>query len=142
LVPASQAIVADDLFAVVKKVWELFKRQPIIYTGASVWNGSVGKDPRFFGLPVWPAAYLEQLSGDGDPMSTFPTGSFPMPVFHTDPGTLPNFQTSFQFWQFRVAPKGEISGVDANVDLDMFNGSRADLIAKFTGAENPLPPGF
>lgn len=74
-------------------------RTPMIYTGPSFWN-SLGTSA-FGGYPLWVAEY-----GVSQPK-------------------IPSGWASWAFWQY--AETGSVSGIQGNVDLDVFNGSPAAL---------------
>ncbi|MCB9565182.1 MAG: hypothetical protein H6709_08795 [Kofleriaceae bacterium] len=74
---------------------------PIVYTGKYFWQDSVGASAAFVDHPLWVAQY---------------TSACP---------DLPTPWTRWTFWQSSDA--GTIAGIPGGVDVDRFNGSRADL---------------
>jgi lysozyme len=89
-------------------------RAPIIYCSANFWNSSVGS-ASFSNDPLWVADW-----GVVCP-------------------TLPSAWTGWKFWQ--TSGSGVVPGISGAVDLDIFNGSQADLAA-MTGLPAPTnqPP--
>jgi len=80
-------------------------RTPIVYTRASFWNPHLGPgDARY---PLWVAHY-----------------DVPNP-------TLPGGWTSWTFWQH--SDDGRVPGITGAVDLNWFNGTRAQLEALASG---------
>ena len=82
-------------------------KRPIIYTGFYVWRDQVG-NPDFSEHPLWIAAYTDQCPN------------------------IPDVWPRWTFWQY--TDSGRIPGIDANVDLNFFNGDQAALEA-FAGGE-------
>ena len=74
-------------------------RRPLIYTDHAFWSAHM--TDRFGHYPLWIAAY------------------------EVDRPPLPEGWENWIFWQF--SQKGQMSGVQGDVDLDRFNGSRDDL---------------
>lgn len=101
-------------------------KKPIVYTGKYFWNDNVGSTA--WGKSwLWIAAYGPKCPD------------------------LPNGWSDWRFFQY--SDKGAVSGITGNVDLDVFNGSAADLQAlarstpaygaKVTGQSHPatMKPG-
>ncbi len=101
-----------------------FKRKPIIYSGQfflqDYFSEAGGGPPAWArDYPLWLAQYPNQY------------------VPGMQPG-LPRGWFKWTFWQY--SEKGRVNGINANVDLDLFNGSLEDLY-KFAGIElNKEPP--
>lgn len=77
--------------------------RPIIYTGYYFWRDEVGAPSEWNDHPLWIAQYGR----------TCPT--------------IPDEWASWAFWQ--TSETGRVDGVSTAVDTDLFNGSRADLLA-------------
>jgi lysozyme len=95
-------------------------KQPIIYTGKSIWDASV-QSPAFASDPLWIAAWSVACPN------------------------LPSVWTNWVMWQ--DSSTATVPGVAGTVDHDLFNGSAIDL-ATFAGmtiaADGPIdgpPPG-
>jgi lysozyme len=93
------ATIIDSIQAWLYAVAQATGRTPILYTNRTYWD-SLGTE-QFSGYPLWLAEY-----GVASP-------------------TLPQGWTSWAFWQF--SQSGEISGIAASVDLNLFQGSLQDL---------------
>jgi GH25 family lysozyme M1 (1,4-beta-N-acetylmuramidase) len=85
-------------------------KRPMIYTGAYFWDGFVGSHD-FAGLPLVIAWYGTHCPG------------------------VPNAWQSWRFHQY--SGSGSVAGVSGAVDLDVFNGSLAELHA-FANATPPV----
>jgi lysozyme len=95
-----------------------FGRKPIIYSGQyflqDYFTEAGGGPPSWAkDYPLWLAQYP----------NVYVEGSKPY---------LPRGWYNWTFWQY--SEKGKVNGINANVDLDLFNGSLEDLY-KFAGAE-------
>lgn len=77
-------------------------KKPMIYTSPGFWNGSVASTA-FSSYPLWVANW-------GPSCPTLPTG-----------------WSTWPFWQY--SDMGSVSGINATVDLDKFNGTLAQLQA-------------
>lgn len=96
---ASPDSIARGLRTWLQAVERATGRRPIIYTRASFWTASVGAAlPEY---PLWVAHY-----GVSAP-------------------NLPSGWPSWTLWQF--SDEGRVAGISGNVDLDWFNGTRAQL---------------
>jgi GH25 family lysozyme M1 (1,4-beta-N-acetylmuramidase) len=84
-------------------------KPPVIYTGVYAWNDSV-QSGAFGAHPLWIASY-----------------GVPAPA-------LPRGWSRWTFWQ--TTSSGSVPGIQGRVDLDLFNGTQADL-DKLTGARAP-----
>jgi lysozyme len=100
---ASQTV--QDLQTWLDAVEQATGRVPIIYTDHGFWN-SLGTSA-FGRYPLWIAEY------------------------GVDSPTLPAGWTSWTLWQY--SETGTVSGVTGSVDLDVFNGTLADLAALTCG---------
>lgn len=85
---------------------------PIVYTGKFFWRDEVGSPASFAPNPLWIAQYTT-LCPD-----------------------LPGPWTKWTFWQY--SDKGSVAGISGNVDVNRFNGTKADLLA-FAGGTMPPP---
>lgn len=88
-----------------QEVERLTGRRPIIYTGPSFWDTHIaeGGNP-----PPWSQHYSLWIANYQVPKPFLPAGFL-----------------TWTFWQF--TEKGQIPGVDGNVDMNWFNGSQDDL---------------
>lgn len=94
--------------------------EPMIYTGGYYWDGSV-RSRTFMSLPLWHAQYF----------------NYPGTIYNLDVSPLPNGACAtsvsdawprWTFWQF-AGGNGRAPGVTGAVDLDVFNGTLAQLHA-------------
>ncbi len=94
--------------------------EPIIYTGGYYWDGSV-RSNTFASLPLWHAQYF----------------NYPGTIYNLNVNPLPNGAcatsvsnawTAWTFWQF-AGGNGRAPGFTGAVDLDVFNGTMAQLRA-------------
>ena len=105
------------------KIWldrveAVFGKKPIIYSGQFFLQdffSEVGGGPPAWAkdYPLWLAQYPNQYVPGMQPF-------------------LPRGWFKWTFWQY--SEKGRVNGINANVDLDVFNGSLEDLY-KFAGAQ-------
>ena len=105
------------------KIWldrveAVFSKKPIIYSGQFFLQdffSEVGGGPPAWAkdYPLWLAQYPNQYAPGMQPF-------------------LPRGWFKWTFWQY--SEKGQVNGINANVDLDVFNGSLEDLY-KFAGAQ-------
>jgi len=86
-------------------------RTPLIYTDSGFWN-PLGSSA-FGSYPLWVAEYEVQSP-------KMPTG-----------------WSGWDFWQF--SESGTVAGISQPVDLDVFNGTLADLVAFIQGSVAPGP---
>lgn len=105
---------------------KFFGRTPIIYTGRWCWLPLIGDDPWFARYPLWVSDFDDH--DDKNPASLDPAKPRYVPFRRNSPTPLPPFQ-SWRFWQIRVVPKGEVDGIHADLDFDVFNGDLAALHA-------------
>ena len=75
-------------------------RRPIVYTARYFWNTNVNSTA-FNSYPLWVANYYVSCP------------------------SLPAAWSDFLFWQY--TDSGSVDGITGNVDLDIFNGTRAEL---------------
>lgn len=78
--------------------------KPIVYTASAFWRNTLKNSPTFSEYPLWIAHYT--------------TGPNPL---------LPSAWPRWTFWQF--SQQGKVAGITGNVDLDIFNGTAAELEA-------------
>jgi lysozyme len=105
----STAQALQDLQTWLDVVAKATGRKPLIYTDSGFWN-PLGS-PGFGDYPLWVAEYGVQSP------------------------KLPTGWTSWEFWQYSEA--GMVAGISVPVDLDVFNGTLADLEAFIQGLVNP-----
>lgn len=95
------ATLAANVQTWLNTVQQALGRTPIIYTGPSFWNQYMNN--QFSAYPLWIAQY-----GVSQP-------------------TLPNGWSKWTFWQ--SSESGTVAGVTGSVDIDVFAGSMANLLA-------------
>jgi len=100
------------------RVGAAFGKKPIIYSGfyfLKDYLSEAGGGPPAWAkdYPLWLAQYPDQYVDGMQP-------------------SLPKGWFSWTIWQY--SEKGRLNGINANVDLDLFNGTLEDLY-KFTGAK-------
>jgi lysozyme len=83
-------------------------RPPVVYCSPGTWDGNVAGD--FSRYPLWVAHYT--------------TARAPH---------LPRGWTAWAFWQY--SSNGSVPGIQGRVDLDRFNGTKADLLRLCGGIE-------
>jgi GH25 family lysozyme M1 (1,4-beta-N-acetylmuramidase) len=110
----SPATIAAHIHTWVDKVQAATGRTPLIYTGKYFWNDNVGSAD-FAGLPLWLAAYVQ-----------------PCP-------STPDAWGGWAMWQYN--DNGSIPGIGPLVDVDMFNGTQAELEA-LASPPNAAPIGW
>jgi MYXO-CTERM domain-containing protein len=87
-------------------------KKPIIYTGSYFWESSVNS-AAFVDHPLWDAHYTT-----GCPL-------------------IPDQWSNWTFWQY--SSSGSVPGISGNVDMDKFNGTKAQLIALAGGGSADGP---
>lgn len=110
--------------AFVDEVKEATGRDVMIYTYPNFWLNKMGNTTEFSHLPLWIAHYNNQ----------------------GQPGSLPGGWESWDFWQY--TSKGQLDGVEGNIDLNVFSGSSksladmyvASLDGKIVESEVEVPP--
>lgn len=95
------ATVAARVQTWVSRVRDRLGVEPIVYTGKYFWEDNVGSS-QFANLPLWLAQYTSATCPD-----------------------LPSQWSRWSFWQYSDA--GSVPGIAGGVDVNRFNGSRADL---------------
>ena len=94
------SVVANHLHAWLQRVENRSGRRPIIYTGNAGWTAA-GNPSGFAGYPLWVANYGV---------------------------SCPEVPGSWQRWRFwQTTSSGSVAGIAGNTDLDVFNGTLADL---------------
>lgn len=89
---------------------------PIIYTGTYVVGSS---SPMYSPNPLWEAAYFNDYS----------------------PSHCVRINDNWSHWTFwQYSDRGHVPGISGNVDMDVFNGDAAALMAFAHGAPPPPPP--
>lgn len=96
-----------------------FNKKPIIYSGQYFLQDHLSEAGG--GPPAWAKDYPLWLA------------QYPNVYIEGAQPTLPRGWFKWTFWQY--SDKGRVNGVNAKVDLNVFNGSLDDLY-KFTGAES------
>jgi lysozyme len=94
-------------------------RRPMIYSGVSFLDSSFVEQGQ---PPAWAEDYPLWL------------GWFPRKYVQGMSPLMPRAWSSWKFWQY--SGKGRISGIQGDVDLDLFNGSAEELMA-FAGKNAP-----
>ena len=89
-------------------------KRPIIYTGFYFWRDQVGA-PDQTTSPLWHAQYSSAAC----------------------PNIAPPW-TDWAFWQYTSS--GSVNGITGNVDMNRFNGTRAELDALLMGGGSPAAP--
>jgi lysozyme len=79
-------------------------RNPILYTGSAFWRNTLKNSLDFSDYPLWIAHHT----------------AGPNPL-------VPSAWPRWTFWQF--SQQGKVAGITGNVDLDVFNGTAAELDA-------------
>lgn len=97
---ASQQMWINGVKTWLDKVKDVTGRTPIIYTSNGAWGSSVNSGD-FEEYPLWVANW------------------------NVDKPLLPKGWKNWYFWQY--SETGKVSGIQGNVDLDKFNGSRDKL---------------
>jgi lysozyme len=105
----SAAQIAAGVRAWLQEVERATGRRPILYTRASFWTGQMGGG--FGEYPLWVAHY-----GVSQP-------------------NIPAEWSGWTFWQHSDA--GRVDGISGDVDLDWFNGGRAELDAFVSTGQLP-----
>lgn len=106
------AAILDAAGVWLSRVEQRLGRKPIIYTYPDFWRSQLGNSSRFASYPLWIAHYTSAAAP-----------------------TIPGGWTTWTLWQ--RTDKGHADGITGNVDLDVFNGSIADLDA-LAGYTPPL----
>lgn len=104
-------------------VEQAIQKPPIIYTGVSFWREYGSKADWVLRHPLWLALY------DTEPQPTNypPPGYMKTSVDSYAP--LPWGRAGWAFWQY--TERGKLPGYRDNLDLDVFNGSEAELRRRF-----------
>jgi MYXO-CTERM domain-containing protein len=110
----SAATITANIHIWMDKVQAATGRVPLIYTGKYFWNDNVGSGD-FAGNPLWLAAYVS-----------------PCP-------STPDAWGGWAMWQYN--DNGSIPGIGALTDVDMFNGTKAQLDA-LASPPNKAPIGY
>ena len=92
---------ADWIDTFMTEVESLTGRKPMLYTYKYFWMGEMGNTTRFSEYPLWLAAYQDTA---------------PEPVGGWD---------KLAFWQ--RSGSGRVAGIETDVDLNLFNGTEAQL---------------
>jgi len=91
----------------------------VLYVNDGCWSGTLGATAGFSGHPFWAPSYLNGVN------SPPPTASTP-PIMQPPPPQITAWST-WTFWQY--SQTGQVPGISGAVDLDVFNGSLAQLQA-------------
>ncbi|HEY0384265.1 MAG TPA: glycoside hydrolase family 25 protein [Candidatus Elarobacter sp.] len=91
----------------------------VLYINYGCWSGTLGGTAGFSGHPFWAPSYLNGVNGPP------PTQSTP-PIMQPPPPQITAWST-WTFWQY--SQTGQVPGIAGAVDLDVFNGSLAQLQA-------------
>ena len=90
----------------------------ILYVNFPCWSGSLGATTGFAGHPLWAPSYLQGV--------TRPAPSGEPPILQP-PAPQITAWPRWTFWQY--SQSGVVGGVAGSVDLDVFNGTLAELQA-------------
>lgn len=105
-----------------QEVKRLTNRDPMLYTSRGYWNEFGSSDKYWTSIPLWFALY--------------PTVSIDL-----DQIKLPAPWQKLEFWQFTDRGDGSMYGVQSKqIDLNYFNGSEEDLLAKYAAQTPPQQP--
>jgi lysozyme len=107
---ADPAMIALRVGRFLAKVEQETGVTPILYTYAGFWNARVSADLSAY--PLWIASY-------GSNAATGPT----VPTWTP---TLPPAWDTWTLWQY--TSRGQVAGIQTNVDLDLFDGTEQDLL--------------
>ena len=99
----------------VTEVEALTGRTPMIYTYRYFWSEQMGDTTDFKDYPLWLAAYQDEV-----------------------PTELPGGWEYMTFWQ--RSDSGNVNGITGNTDMNLFNGSEAELDSLGTGNQVKLGP--
>ena len=91
----------------------------VLYINYGCWSGTLGGTAGFSGHPFWAPSYLDGIT------SPPPRGDTP-PIMTPPPPQITAWGT-WTFWQY--SQSGAVAGIEGGVDLDVFNGSLAELQA-------------
>ncbi|MEJ4113205.1 glycoside hydrolase family 25 protein [Corynebacterium kroppenstedtii] len=91
-------------------------RTPIMYTYYSFWINNMGNTTKFSDLPLWLAYYDDSL-----------------------PDTIPGGWDHVTFWQH--SGSGSVDGINAQVDLNKYDGTDAELKALANNMKEDTPVG-
>ena len=91
----------------------------VLYINYGCWSGTLGATAGFSGHPFWAPSYLNGVNAPP------PTQSTP-PIMEPPPPQITAWST-WTFWQY--SQTGQVAGISGAVDLDVFNGSLAQLQA-------------
>ena len=97
----------------VTEVEALTGRTPMIYTYRYFWSEQMGDTTDFKDYPLWLAAYQDEV-----------------------PTELPGGWEYMTFWQ--RSDSGNVNGITGNTDMNLFNGSEAELDSLGTGNQVKL----
>ncbi|HEY5984413.1 MAG TPA: GH25 family lysozyme [Anaerolineales bacterium] len=117
-VPAKRIIAGVKVW--LDEVEQRLGRRPLIYSGVDFLDTSFTEQGK---PPAWAAAYPLWL------------GWFPRKYAPGMAPLMPKGWSAWRFWQY--SGKGRVDGIDAAVDLDLFNGT-ADELAAFAKAPAPV----
>jgi lysozyme len=103
---------ADEALIFIRKIKSLTGRYPVLYTNHSSAKliSARFKDSEFSKTPLWYARFKPTIKD-------FPTGLWP----------------TYTLWQFssEILPQMPVSGTRSDMDINVYNGSAADLKAKW-----------
>ncbi len=91
----------------------------VLYVNDGCWSGTLGATEGFSGHPFWAPSYLAGVNAPP------PTQSSP-PIVEPPPPQITAWST-WTFWQY--SQTGQVAGISGSVDLDVFNGTLAELQA-------------
>ena len=91
----------------------------VLYVNDGCWSGTLGGTAGFSGHPFWAPSYLDGVTAP-------PPGGDTPPIMQPPPPQITAW-SSWTFWQY--SQSGVVAGIEGGVDLDVFNGSLAELQA-------------
>ena len=106
----SKQVVAERALDWMRKVESRLGRRPVLYTNPNYWDSELDSASGLLDYPLWIARYEEIDRGARE-----------------DPDELGQGWSTWAFWQHTES--GALDGVSTSVDLNMFNGTAAELQA-------------
>jgi lysozyme len=91
----------------------------VLYVDYPCWSGTLGGTTGFSGHPFWAPSYLQGVVKP-------PPGAGVPPIMQPPPPQITAW-SNWTFWQY--SQSGSVAGVSGSVDLDVFNGTLAQLQA-------------
>lgn len=110
------AVSLNDVKTFLSIVRDLTGRSPVLYSGSSI-KACLGndRDAELAAYRLWLAQYTS-----GEP--SWPSATWP------------------DWWLWQYTDSGTVAGINGNVDLDRYNGSRGRLLAEWAGSPSDREP--